>query len=80
MKILNDEYKITLPEEEGNLYLKRDFNNLLELDLKERVSIGDFIDKLRALTHGDFNNAYFFDPESGKKIFVGIKLKPENIE
>lgn len=78
--IINNTYEAFAPEKEGNLYLKKDFNALLELDLNEQVSIGDFIDRLRALTHGNYNNAYYIDSETGKKIFVGIKLKAEENE
>ena len=58
-KIINNNYKVIKPECEGALYLKKDFNELLELNLKEEVLAGDFIDRLRALTHGNFKNAYF---------------------
>ncbi len=78
--IIENTYESSQPEIEGTLYLKKDFNDLLKLDLNEQTSIGDLINRLRALTHGDFNNAYYLDPDTGKKIFVGIKLKPENDE
>lgn len=73
--ILIDNYDVIIPEKEGNLFLKRDFNNLLEIDLDESVRAGDLINRLRALTHGKFNNAYFVDKENGDKIFIGIQLK-----
>ncbi len=76
--ILKNNYQTVVPENEGNLFLKKDFNNQLELNLQEKLSMAELIDKLRALTHGSFNNAYFIDPKSGKKIYVGISLKPEN--
>ena len=59
-QIISCDYVPTKPEEEGNLYLKKDFNNLLELDLNEQITVGDMIDRLRALTHGKFNNAFFY--------------------
>lgn len=80
VSIVNNTYETFKPEEEGNLYLKKDFNALLELDLDEKLTMGDFIDRLRALTHGDFKNAYYIDPNTGKKIFVGINLKQEDDE
>lgn len=79
-KIINNNYEAIEPENEGNLYLKKDFNNLLELDLNEQISVGNLLDRLRALTHGDFKNAYFVDPNTHKKIFVSIKLIPEDNE
>lgn len=79
-KIIYNNYEVIEPESEGNLFLKKDFNKLLELDLNEQVSVGNLIDRLRALTHGDFRNAYFVDPNSQKKIFVNIELTPEDNE
>lgn len=76
-KIINNDYNVILPEEKGNLYFKKDYNRLLELDLNEMISIGDFIDRLRALTYEGFDNAYFLDPETGRRIYVEIKLKPQ---
>lgn len=77
LDILNNNYEVVIPEIEGNLFLKKDFNNLLELNLDETASLKQLINKLRALTHGNFNNAYFVDNDSGKKIFVNIVLTPE---
>ena len=76
-KILKGNYKTIKPENEGNLFLKNDFINLLELNLDDITTVGAFIDKLRALTHGDYNNAFFIDEKTGRKIFVYLKLKPE---
>jgi methionyl-tRNA formyltransferase len=75
LKILENNYSVIQPENEGNLYLKKDFNDLLKIDLDKKYSAGELIDKLRALTHGDYSNAYFYDRKTGEKIFVGIKLK-----
>lgn len=75
--ILRNDYTTITPEAEGNLYLKKDFNELLKLDLEEETTVGALIDKLRALTHGAYDNAYFIDPASGNKIYVGIRLKSE---
>ncbi len=75
--IIAGTYQTIAPESEGNLYLKKDFNDLLEIDLNEQITVGAFIDRLRALTHGQFNNAYFIDPKTKKKVFVGLRLKAE---
>lgn len=77
-KIIHGDYKVFLPESEGTLHLKKDFNNLLELDLEEQATVGEVIDKLRALTHGEFKNAYFIDKITKEKIFVSVDLRPEN--
>ena len=78
--ILSNSYQAFEPESESNLHLKKDFNQLLHLDLNEVATVGKVIDKLRALTHGSYSNAYFIDEKSGKKVYVGIQLKPEKDE
>ena len=69
-------YQTTKPEINGNLNLKKDFDRLKQLDLDEQGRFGDFLNRLRAYTHGDFQNAYFVD-ERGKKVFVRVTLQPE---
>jgi dTDP-4-amino-4,6-dideoxyglucose formyltransferase len=75
--ILKNTYKTIKPEDEGKLYLKKDFQKLCKLDLDEKLTMIQFINKIRALTHGEFNNAYFIDPETGNKIYISIKLQTE---
>ena len=77
LKILNNDYSVVYPENDGNLFLKKDFNDLLELDLDQLYKVQDFINILRALTFGKYNNLYFIDKQSGKKIYVRIDLKNE---
>ena len=76
--IVNNDYEILIPESDGNINYKSDFDKLNHINLKEEGTFGDFLDRLRATTHGDFRNAYFID-DSGKKIFVRINLDPESI-
>ncbi|APS39305.1 dTDP-4-amino-4,6-dideoxyglucose formyltransferase [Salegentibacter sp. T436] len=73
--IINNSYQSKRPEKNGRLYLKSDFEKLLELDLSKKTTYGDVIDHLRALTHGDYKNAYFFDKETGKKVYVSLNLE-----
>jgi methionyl-tRNA formyltransferase len=73
-KIIEGSYKKTRPKSKGNLNLKKDFDNLCKLDLNNIGTMGEHIDLLRALSHGDFENAYFLDKEN-KKIKVKIELK-----
>lgn len=75
--ILNNTYQPVTPVAEGNVNLKKDFNRLCKLNLDEQQSLSKAIDLLRALTHEEYQNAYFFDPVSGKKVFVSISLKVE---
>jgi len=70
-------YDAVAPAEEGNLNLKKDFDKLKEIDLRQQGTFGEFINRLRALTHDNFRNAYFIDG-SGTKVFVRISLDPEN--
>jgi hypothetical protein len=35
------------------------------------------IDYLRAMTHGEYMNAWFKDPATGKKVYIKITLQPE---
>jgi len=62
----------------GNVNLKRDFNALCELDLEEVLTMKEAIDKLRALSHPPYNNAYFKAQEDQRKVFVSLSLEPEN--
>ncbi len=76
-EILSNSVTSRKPEKEGNVNYFVDFKNLCEIDLEEKVTFKEAIDKLRALTHGDYKNAYFFD-SNGNKVFVGIKLEKES--
>ena len=58
---------------EGNLNLKSDFEKLCEIDLDDANTFENHIKKLRALTHGDYKNAYFKD-KNGKKVYIRIDL------
>lgn len=80
MPMLTGDYQTFLPKEKGNLNYKKDYYAFQELDLNETVKVGDFINRLRALTHAPYQNAYYFDPTSGKKIFISINLKVDNSE
>ncbi len=75
--ILKDQYRVVIPESKGNLYLKKDFNNLKEIDLNKKATYRDVINHLRALTHGNYRNAYFHT-ENNDKIYVSINLSKEN--
>ena len=75
--IIENNYQSFKPENEGELYLKKDFRDLCELNLNERSTTTQFINRLRALTHGEFKNAFFIDPSTGKKIYVSINLSSE---
>ncbi len=76
-KILDGDYVVQNPTSEGNYNSKSDFGKLQRIDLNETQKVGALIDKLRALSHGEFHNAYFLDPRSGKKVFIKLQLDLE---
>lgn len=76
--IVSNLYETEKPETEGCLYLKKDFKDLCEIKLEELQTVGETINRLRALTHGDYKNAFFIDPETGKKIFISVELTLES--
>ena len=63
--------------DEGNINYKADFDALCPIDLNEPATYGAVIDRLRALTHAPYQNAYFVDTD-GKKVYVGITLRKED--
>lgn len=75
--ILLNDYKSFRPENPGNLYLKKDFKKLCKLDMDARITMKEAINYLRALSHGKYQNAYFYD-KNGKKVYVSINLKHES--
>lgn len=72
--IINGNYVAETPEEKGQLYLKKDFKSLLQLDLQEHSTMEELLNRLRALTHGEYKNAYYIDKQTGKKVFVSLSL------
>lgn len=62
------------PEEEGNLNTKRDFEALRRINLDEKLTGREWIDRLRALSHPPYWNAWFED-ESGTRIFIRLDLR-----
>lgn len=75
--ILTGRYTLTPMAEEGNINYKADFDALCPIDLSEPATYGQVIDRLRALTHAPYQNAYFVDAD-GKKVYVGITLRKED--
>ena len=75
--ILTGNYTLTPMAGEGNINYKADFDALCPIDLNEPATYGAVIDRLRALTHAPYQNAYFVDAD-GKKVYVGITLRKED--
>ena len=75
--LLTGNYTLTPMADEGNINYKADFDALCPIDLSEPATYGAVIDRLRALTHAPYQNAYFVDTD-GKKVYVGITLRKED--
>lgn len=73
-RIINGNFAAFEPNGFGSINSLNDFRDFCVLDLNSVGTLGDSIDLLRALSHGDFDNAYFFD-SAGNKVFVKICLK-----
>jgi methionyl-tRNA formyltransferase len=73
--ILSNTYTTSKPVEEGNINLKKDFNELTRLNLDEPLTMGQAINRLRALTHGEYKNAWFTDPSTGERIYISVTLE-----
>jgi len=74
--IISGTFSTILPEFEGEYHSIDDYKQLCKLDLNKIDSCKNTINTLRALSHGDYNNAYFYD-ENGDKIYVKIQLIKE---
>lgn len=70
--LISGDYKKSKMTTEGNYNSIDDFKKLCEIDLSSVGTFEEHINLLRALSHGDFNNAFFL--KDGKKIFVKISL------
>jgi len=71
--IINKNYTFTILPDEGNINYKKDFENLGEMKLDDIDTLENHIKKIRALTHGNYKNAYFID-KNGNKIYIKIEL------
>lgn len=74
LKILTGDYETKIPFERGNFNTKKEFEKLRELDLAETGTAGYFIDRFRAMSHGDFKNLFITDPLTEEKIFLKIAI------
>jgi methionyl-tRNA formyltransferase len=75
--IISNNYETRVLAQEGNINLKKDFNSLCKIDLDKKVAMQEAIDYLRAMSHGNYKNAYFIDKKTGGRVFVSIELKKD---
>ena len=71
--ILNSNYKVEIDQNESNFFTREDFKKLCKIDLTEKLTMQKAIDKLRALSHNGYRNAFFVD-EYGNKVSLELKL------
>lgn len=74
--LITARYHTFQPDSEGNVNLKKDFQELCKLNREQYGTFGEFIDLLRAVTFPGYKNAYFYG-DDGKKIYVEIKMERE---
>ncbi|ASF13675.1 MULTISPECIES: dTDP-4-amino-4,6-dideoxyglucose formyltransferase [unclassified Shewanella] len=67
-------YQQKLSYEKGNYNGISDFKALCKLNLDHIGTLRDHIDLLRALSHGDFNNAYYLRPD-GSKVYIRLSAE-----
>ena len=75
-KIINNSFITNKSVNEGNINFKKDYENLCKLDLSQTDSFHNFLNRLRALSHGKYHNCYFLD-EKGNRIFVRVIIESE---
>jgi len=76
IKIVDGNYSTMKMPSEGNVNLKKDFKDLCMLDLNEKVTMKEAIDRLRALSYSGYKNAFFND-DYGNKVHISVKLEKE---
>jgi methionyl-tRNA formyltransferase len=72
--IVGGKYEKIDPEEGGNFFNKSDFERICAIDLDKAGTFRDFYDLMRALSHGEYRNAYFTNKESGEKIYLKLEV------
>jgi methionyl-tRNA formyltransferase len=75
-RIVSGTFTSVAPSQEGNYNSVADFRALCNLNLDDVGTLRAHLNLLRALTHGEFNNAYFTDP-NGRRYFVRILIEGE---
>jgi len=70
--ILRNTY-VTYTVDKGNINYKKDFDALCNLNLQHTGTLWNHIKLLRALSHGEYKNAYFID-DHGRKIYIKLQV------
>ena len=72
VSIIDDTFTLTPPFEEGNYNGIKDYKELCKLNLNAVGTLESHINLLRALSHGDFRNAYY--EKDGRKYYLKISI------
>ncbi len=72
--IVDGVYEKIDPEDGGNFFSKSDFERVCAIDLDRAGTFRDFYDLMRALSHGEYRNAYFIDEGSGEKVYLKLEV------
>jgi methionyl-tRNA formyltransferase len=75
-QVLTGDYSTT-ETASGNYNGIADFQALCPIDREETGTFGEFIDRLRALSHPPYRNAYFVDKD-GKRVYLTLQLDRED--
>ncbi|UYM55336.1 dTDP-4-amino-4,6-dideoxyglucose formyltransferase [Leclercia adecarboxylata] len=76
VNLVYGEYQVCLPIHEGNYNSITDFKNLRQIEPEHIGTMKEHINILRALSHGQFKNAYFIDSD-GIKNYIKITITTE---
>lgn len=76
-RLMRGDYECRPMASEGSVHSKADFDRLCRIDLDEHGTFGSFYDRLRALTFEGYRNAFIEDPQTGKRIFLELKVTRE---
>lgn len=72
-RLVKGDYEAVPPGEEGNYNGKADFAALCEIDPDEVGTFREFVDRLRALSHPPFSNAWMM--MDGRKVHLRLELE-----
>lgn len=73
--LIQGNYKSYPMSSEGNYNGIKDFEKLRKLDLGSIATLEEHLDLLRALTHGEYKNAYY--EKDGRKYYIKVSIERE---